>query len=201
MERLQVVKDCPKCGGTHYGSFECPFTDEDIKKMGIEPNTIALRDGGTITYDRELTTREKVNAVEDLMKQQEQVPLETKHYFSKGVYAREIFIPKGIMLTGYIHKYTNLNIISKGKIRVLIDDQVKDIEAPATIVSPPGTKRIAIALEDTVWTTIHGTEETNIDIIEEMFIAHTDEEYLQFEKQLALPFTEDVRFISENPGP
>ena len=29
------VKDCPKCGGTHWGSYVCPFTDEQIAKMGI----------------------------------------------------------------------------------------------------------------------------------------------------------------------
>ena len=160
--------------------------------FSISPNTIALRDGGKITYDRELTTREKVNAVENLMKQQEQVPLETKHYFSKGVYAREIFIPKGVMLTGHIHKYQNLNIISKGKIKVLVGDEIKIIEAPCTIVSPPGTKRIAIALEDTIWTTIHGTDETDVDIIEQQFIAHTEAEYLEFEKQLQLPL-DDIR--------
>jgi len=153
-----------------------------------------LRDGGTITYDRELTSREKVNAVENLMKQSiangtdTEVKLETNHYFAKGVYAREIFIPKGCILTGFIHKYTNLNIISKGKIDVSIDGVIKTIEAPATIVSPPGTKRIAIALEDTVWTTIHGTEEKDISLIEEMFIAHSEEEYLQFEKQLQFAF-------------
>lgn len=174
------------------GSGQFPMTQTQYDK-------IHLRDGGTITYDRELTTREKVNAAEKLMNQSiaagtdTKAELETKNYFAKGVYAREIFIPKGCILTGYIHKYSNLNIISKGKIDVSIDGVIKTIEAPATIVSPPGTKRIAIAIEDTVWTTIHGTEETNIDIIEEMFIAHSEEEYLQFEKQLQLPLLEQSK--------
>jgi quercetin dioxygenase-like cupin family protein len=157
------------------------------KGLEIAPNTITLRHGGTITYERELTTREKVNAVEGLMKEKPQVDIPTKHYFSKGVYAREITIPKGVILTGHIHKYQNLNIISKGKIEVLVGDELKIIEAPATIVSPPGTKRIARALEETVWTTVHGTEETDIDKIEQIFICKTDAEYLEFEKQLQLP--------------
>ena len=29
------VKDCPKCGGTHWTQYECPFTDAQIEKMGI----------------------------------------------------------------------------------------------------------------------------------------------------------------------
>src|SRR5882672_1242156 len=111
------------------------------------PNVVRLRNGGTITYDRELTSREKVNAFEAEMKKQPQVHIETKHYFSKGVYAREIFIPAGTILTGHIHKYENLNIVSKGKLEVLVGDELKVIEAPAVIVSPPGTKRIARALE------------------------------------------------------
>jgi len=30
------VENCPKCGGTHWGSYVCPFTDEQIEKMGIK---------------------------------------------------------------------------------------------------------------------------------------------------------------------
>lgn len=29
------VTNCPKCGGDHWGSYQCPFTDEQISKMGI----------------------------------------------------------------------------------------------------------------------------------------------------------------------
>ena len=29
------IENCPKCGGTHYGSHKCPFSAEDIAKMGI----------------------------------------------------------------------------------------------------------------------------------------------------------------------
>lgn len=177
-------RDSPGEQGT--GQFPMTQTEYD---------TINLRDGGTITY--ELTTREKVNAFEAEMKNaiarerarnsNIEAKIETKHYFSKGVYAREITIPAGTILTGHIHKYTNLNIISKGKIEVLVGDELQIIEAPAIIVSPPGTKRIARAIEDTVWTTIHGTDETNVDKIEQEFIAHTEAEYLEFHKQLSLP--------------
>jgi quercetin dioxygenase-like cupin family protein len=152
---------------------------------------VQLRDGGLLRYDCELTSREKVEAFEVLAKQEPQVDIPTKHYFSKGIYAREIFIPAGTILTGHIHKYQNLNIISKGKIEVLVGDHLEIIEAPYTIVSPPGTKRIARAIEDTVWTTIHGTEETDVNLIEEIFICKTEAEYLEFEKQLQLPLMEN----------
>lgn len=123
---------------------------------------------------------DKVIAAENLMKKFPQVELRVEHHFSYGVYARTLYIPKGVALTGHIHKYENLNILVKGKMSVLVDGQMRLIEAPLTIVSPPGTKRIAWALEDCIWTTIHGTHEKDLDIIDKYFIAKSKEEYLEF---------------------
>ncbi len=132
--------------------------------------------------------REKVFKAEALMLQMPQRELEVKHYFSQGVYARELYIPKDTILVGKLHKYKQLNILSKGDISVLIDEEVKRIQAPFTVVSPAGTKRIAYTHEDSVWLTIHGTEETNLDLIEEIFTASSEQDYLDFiNRQLELP--------------
>lgn len=116
------------------------------------------------------------------------VHINEKNHFSKGVYAREIFIPKGTVLTGKIHKYANLNIMSKGDLSVLMDDgSVKRVQAPFTCVSPAGTRRVAYAHEDTVWTTIHGTDEQCVEKIEAEFIAQTPREFELFcEQQLQI---------------
>ena len=125
--------------------------------------------------------RTKVFALEEAIKRElPLLDLPVKHYFSQGVYARELFIPKGTVLTGKIHKYQQLNIMSQGDLSVLTEDGVKRVKAPFTIVSPPGTKRVAYAHEDTVWTTIHGTELTDVDEIESAFIAQSEQEYLTF---------------------
>lgn len=108
------------------------------------------------------------------------IELIVKHYFSYGVYARELFIPKHTILCGQIHKYQNLNILVKGKLDILIDNKIKQVEAPFIVVSPPGTKRIARALEDSIWITIHGTNETDLNKIEDCFIAQSEEEWLEF---------------------
>ena len=110
----------------------------------------------------------------------EQVELPIKHYFSKGVYARELFIPKGMVLTGKIHKHENLNIISKGDISIMTERGFFRVQAPYATVSPPGTKRAGYAHEDTVWTCIHGTDETDLEVIERLFIAQDYQEYLEF---------------------
>jgi hypothetical protein len=130
--------------------------------------------------DLAISNRQKVQALELLLKEQPQVKLEVYHHFSKGVYARELHIPAGVILTGEIHKFTNLNILSKGKIQVLIGDIIQEIEAPFTVVSPAGTKRIARTLTDCIWTTIHGTDEVNLNIIEQTFIAKSEQEWLEF---------------------
>lgn len=124
--------------------------------------------------------RASIHAWEALARTAPQVDLRVEHHFSFGVYARTVYIPKGIILTGHIHKFENLNILSKGKMKVSIGDQMEIVEAPFIVVSQPNTKRIAEALEDCVWTTIHGTHERNLDIIEDYFIAHNEEEYLEF---------------------
>ena len=133
-----------------------------------------------------LSMREQVNALETEMRRYEQLDLPVKRYFSQGVYARELFIPKGTLLTGKIHKYQQLNIMSQGDLSVLTEDGVVRVQAPFTIVSPPGTKRIAYAHEDTVWTTIHGTDETDVDLIEAHFIAQSEEEYTAFLERAVL---------------
>ena len=133
--------------------------------------------------------RAKVVALEHKMIEGEKVgkfelyELPVKHHFSQGVYGREMFIPKGTIVTGKIHKYTQLNVLLCGDLSVLTEDGVKRVKPPFVVVSPPGTKRVAYAHEDTIWLTIHGTDETDVDKIEEKFIAQTEQEYLSFVEQ------------------
>jgi hypothetical protein len=130
--------------------------------------------------------REKVLYLESEMKKMPQIVITIRHYFSEGVYAREMFVPKGVMLTGKIHKYTQLNILSKGEVSVLIDEEIIKIKAPYTFVAKAGSKRVFLAHEDSTWTVIHGTHETDLEKIEAHFIAETEQEYLEFCGQKSL---------------
>jgi hypothetical protein len=130
----------------------------------------------------ELSTRDKVFAIEAVMKEMPSAIHLTKlvHYFAPGIYARELHIPAGMTLTGKIHKYPQLNILSKGKISVLTEDGIKEVEAPFTVVSPAGTKRIAYAHTNCVWTTILHTNETDTEVIEKLFTTDDENEWLEF---------------------
>lgn len=111
-----------------------------------------------------LPTREQIERLEAQMRMMEQLPIEPVHHFADGLYAREILIPAGTILTGKVHSTEHLNIVSKGRIAVWTEDGMKIIAAPCTIVSRPGTKRVGFALEDTVWTTIHANPQNLTDL-------------------------------------
>ncbi len=125
----------------------------------------------------EVSIKQGIQDLEDALfdlPEDEQIDIDalTTHHFAPGVYARELFIPKGVVMTGKIHKTTHLVIISKGKIAVSNHDGREVIEGPCTFVSYPGAKRAVYALEDTIWTTIHVTEETDLVKIEQQVIAN-----------------------------
>ena len=108
-----------------------------------------------------------------------QVEMPAQHHFSHGVYARELFIPKDTVLTGRIHKRSQINILAKGEISVLTENGIERIKAPATIVSPAGTKRAGYTHEDTIWITVCGVDgdETDPDALEEQLTTRTYAEY------------------------
>jgi hypothetical protein len=101
------------------------------------------------------------------------------HHFSRGVYARELFIPKGTVLTGRIHKYSQINILAMGDISVLTENGIERVQAPTIIVSPPGTKRAGYAHEDTIWITVCGNEGnvSDPDALEDKLTSRTYGQY------------------------
>ena len=124
--------------------------------------------------------RSKVNEIEAMMLRMPQLDMPVTHYFSLGLYARELTIPAGTLLTGKIHKYQQLNIMTQGDLSVMTEEGIKRVGAGFVIVSPPGTKRIAYAHADTKWITVHATDKLDVAEIEQEFIAQSDAEYLEF---------------------
>ena len=101
------------------------------------------------------------------------------HSFADGAYVREIHIPAGELLVGKIHRHSHPNFLMKGKVTVLTEEgDTELLEAPQSIISPAGTKRVVFVHEDCVWITVHVTEETDLEKIEAYVIApdYNDEE-------------------------
>ena len=122
--------------------------------------------------------RLKISAFEGaLHESDDQIEIPVFHHFGKGVYAREMRMPKGSTLVGKIHKFANVNILSQGEVSILSQDGgALRVKAPYTLVAGPGAKRVFYAHSDVVWTVMHGTVETNLEKIEDEFIAKNYDE-------------------------
>jgi quercetin dioxygenase-like cupin family protein len=124
-------------------------------------------------------------AVANLAAQLSEMPqhdFEVRHHFSPGVYARELIIPAGATAVGCVHLHENMNMLIKGRVMVTTEQGVVEVAAPFTVVSPPGTQRALHALEDSVWVTIHGTDERDLNKLRETFVVDTQEQYLEHVK-------------------
>jgi len=129
-----------------------------------------------LTEQKRLAERKGIHALESIMMdmpEEEKFDLDelTDHFFAPGVYARMFFIEKGSVVVGKIHKTEHLNIICKGRCSVSTEDGPMVLEGPCVVTSRPGVKKAVYALEDTTWITIHVTDETNLEKIEDVVIA------------------------------
>lgn len=108
-----------------------------------------------------------------------------KHSFAPGLYVREIFIPKGTIIVGKIHKHEHPNFLMSGEAIVRTEaggDQV--LKAPLSMISQAGTKRLIFAITDLVWITVHLNKEDTKDLkhLEDFIIAPSFEDFDNFKK-------------------
>jgi hypothetical protein len=104
-----------------------------------------------------------------------------KHIFSDDSYIRQITMTASTMIVGAIHLKESCLIMMKGRIRVITEDGPKEYSAPNIIVSPPGTQRVIIAIEDTVFCNVFTTRNAEVETA-------------------VLDFTSDKRVIENSAG-
>lgn len=86
------------------------------------------------------------------------VEMPLQHRFTPGLYSREIFMPAGAVVVSKVHKTEHQFVVSKGRVSVWSEaDGVVELRAPHAGVTKPGTRRILVVHEDTIWTTFHPT--------------------------------------------
>jgi hypothetical protein len=106
---------------------------------------------------------------------EERVNFPIVHRFTPGLYIREITMPAGALLTSMEHLTEHPFVISKGAVEV-IDTHGNSVllTAPHTGITLPGTRRALHCLEETIWTTFHVTEETDVEKIIESITRHNN---------------------------
>lgn len=138
---------------------------------------VMLPDGGTV--------RNKIENLELEMLKHEQVDCPLEHHFAPGLYARQIVIPAGTLVTGKIHLHDDISVLLSGEIDVLTQDGFKRMVGPCTFVSKAGVKKLGYAHTDVVWTTIHHNpnDVTDIEQLEAVLVTNEREDAFLIENQ------------------
>jgi hypothetical protein len=158
--KVQFVEMTEKLGLKHSFSFDEAWeVAEEIKKRKEFRERIThleneMRETDGILVGEEL---HKLNPV--------------KHSFADGCYIREIFNPAGLLLVTKIHKKKHPFFLMKGEMSILTENGVEYIKGPHNGITIPGTKRIIYTHTDCIFITVHATENTDIQKIEEEVIA------------------------------
>lgn len=150
-------------------------------------------------------SRETILAFQEYLTQFEARDCPLKHTFAPGMYAREIFLPADTFIVGKIHKHSHLNIVTRGRCTVVTEFGRREIDAsqgPVTFTSEAGAKRALYVHEDTVWTTIHAVQSTDLAEIEREIIAPTYAELDEFmaRELQQLIASNDAGRVSLRPG-
>lgn len=117
------------------------------------------------------TFPEQIALIVEHMRGMPQTECPVTHRFAPGVYLREIFMPADTVVIGKIHKTEHFNIILRGACLIVHDDGRREVlKAPDTFVSKAGVQKVLYILEDTIWQTVHVTDETDLQRLEALLI-------------------------------
>lgn len=125
--------------------------------------------------------KEKVADAVRYLGTHEQVDCPLRHYFLPGVYIREITMPAGSFIIGKIHRTRHFNIIQRGRCSLVSESGTEDLTGPLTFVSEAGVQKALYIHEETVWSTVHLTEERELEALEAALI-EADPSYPLFER-------------------
>lgn len=120
-----------------------------------------------------------ISVVRDVQQQitdnAELIDLPVDHHFAPGVYMRQMNAKAGTLVVSKMHRTEHMNILLTGSLTVATEDGIELLKAPLVIKSMPGTKRIGYFHEDSSWITVHPTQTTDLDLIEQQVIVPDDE--------------------------
>ena len=92
------------------------------------------------------------------------------HHFSDGLYAKESRFSEGTAILKHTHEFSHLSILAKGKVAVMMGEEIEVIEAPACIEIKAGLTHGVKAITDCVWFCIHATDEKDPSKVDEILI-------------------------------
>jgi hypothetical protein len=121
--------------------------------------------------------RQRVERLEAVLTHVEPGEYQLRHRFAPGVYMREMLIPANQIATGAVHKTKHLTIVV-GHCYLTDENGAQEFCGYSSFESEPGTKRAIVTIQDTIVTTIHPTEETDLDKLCELLTESKPQELL-----------------------
>ena len=108
-----------------------------------------------------------------------------KHTFADGIYVRQMTIEEGDVIMGAIHKHLHVWFLLSGNVTVLTNGELKEYQAPCTVLSEPGVKRVIYGNEESVFTNVHKNPTNTEDVreLEKQIVALNYEEYEEYIKE------------------
>lgn len=138
----------------------------------VDQSLVRNQDEGTRFAEADCSL-DNVNRLEAELLKLPQIDCPLHHNFAPHIYLREITMPEGAFVIGREHKTEHFNIILTGRASVLMDGVIHEIQAPCIIKSNAGVRKILYIHETMRWATVHPTDETNIEILEETLTVKT----------------------------
>jgi quercetin dioxygenase-like cupin family protein len=119
----------------------------------------------------QLSDREKIDQLALVMATMPQAPaMPTEHFFAGGMYCRRIHIPQGTAIVSKTHKTEHFFIGCIGQMIVHGEGEPYLLHPGVVIKSPIGTRRAVYAVTDVVCMTIHKTDKTSTDGLEDEMV-------------------------------
>lgn len=90
---------------------------------------------------------------------------EVEHIFAEGTCTRQMKVCAGTLVIGKRHKHSTINMLLQGEMLVMSDTGLPPqvLKAPCTFVSPPGDKKMGLAITDVVWCNVFPAASNNLD--------------------------------------
>lgn len=141
-------------------------------------------------------SREQIDRLQTVMAQMPQVEdMQTEHFFVPGMYCRRLFRKAGTVIVGKVHKAPHFFLCAFGEIIAWSEKGMRHLKAGDVIESKPGTKRVTYALTDAVGITIHKTEKTDLDEIEEELLEPDEQALFDAGNNLKKPVIEAMKML------
>ena len=134
-------------------------------------------------------SREEIQRLQTELMAGQQVELTTEHYFNGGMYCRKVFRPAGTIIVGKIHKSDHFFMCTSGEIIAWSEKGMVTLKAGDVIESKAGTKRVTLAVVDSIGITVHKTDKTDLDEIEAELIEPEDVSMYDSSNKIKIDYT------------